>query len=40
MQFYRVVAIDAGYYDFLIERTSEKKSLHESSTANGDASHE
>ena len=40
MQFYRVVAFDAGCYDVLIERTSEEKSLDESRTANGESSHE
>jgi hypothetical protein len=40
MQFYRVVAFDAGCYDVLIETTSEEKTLDESRTANGDASHE
>ena len=40
MQFYRVVAFGAGCYDVLIEGTSEEKSLDESSTANGESSHE
>jgi hypothetical protein len=40
MRLYRVVAFDAGCYDVLIERTSEEKSLDESRTATGDASHE
>jgi hypothetical protein len=40
MQFYRVVAFDAGCYDVLIERNNEEKSLDESRTAKGESSHE